>query len=555
MAKPTKAQPGTDSGPPDPRDFDAFRNWLTKQPREWSVTIAARAALHVLPMARPGESPDAVMLPMFRATAVVRFAAKYPNRAMAASAAARAAIASSSASPAARAAVASSAAAVASVAAADAAFSSSAAAAASSAASAAYSALAAAADATAAAAAAIKNDAQRLDDKTLTVEQLARGPLWSGLPPPRIGGAWQGLAQQLSAQASHWQVWIDWYDDVVAGAPDAATSEAEDAAFTDIPGRLPWDDGAEAVNTEIARRLQQIQQATRDAVSPIQSGGIRSNFITAILADLAEVASPQPTLTPEGQLNAGPNQSFDVPTVDDDLSTLPIRQRNLIRGILLDLPANAPRHLKDFLRSYDNELKARGAQPILGLLKDDADIIAAAAGAPRAEDEWLEPGMRKAFDLFAENHVLFVEHFPLDAEREAVYARTPLDEGEAMGRKLVEPFEDVAKATQEAHKAKVATDDFLMAIDKMTELARVLSTQPPPPHSDQQRRAPDEIKILPGDRIQPVSVKKRTLLGALGFFERTYNLIGSSVTIATASYIGLMEALKPAIEMLARLLR
>jgi hypothetical protein len=197
-------------------------------------------------------------------------------------------------------------------------------------------------------------------------------------------------------------------------------------------------------------------------------------------------------------------------------------------------------------------LKARGARPILGLLKDDADIIAAAVNASRAEDEWLEPGMRKAFDRFAENHALFVVHFPLDTEREAVYARTLIDEGEATGKKLVEPFEHVAKAVQEAHKVGTATDDFLMAVDKMTELARVLSTQPPPP-SDLKRGAPDEIKVLPGDRIQPVSVKKRTILGAIGFFERTYNLIGSTVTIA--GYAGIAEALRPAIEMLSRFLR
>jgi hypothetical protein len=89
----------------------------------------------------------------------------------------------------------------------------------------------------------------------------------------------------------------------------------------------------------------------------------------------------------------------------------------------------------------------------------------------------------------------------------------------------------------------------------MTELARVLSTQPPPPTFGQRRHAPDEIKVLLEDHIQPVSVKKRTLLGALGFFERTYALIGTTVTIATAGYTGITEALKPAIEMLSRFLR
>jgi hypothetical protein len=553
MAKSMKLPRGKGGGPPDPREFKAFETWLARKPHEWSVVIATRAALRVVPLALSVHGFPTLILPVFRATAIARFAAKHSNRATNAASAASAAHAAIEAASSDRHIYAG-------YAAGDAAYAVSA-----SRAEAANSAAFAAADSAAAAAvldsgadfatavyAAVKHDAQRLHDGMLTAEQLARDQLWPVSAPAIFVQEEQRLHSELYALGHHWGVWTYWYRGIVRHEPHQGITEAEDAAFTDLAGRLPWD-SAEAVNTEIARRLQQIEQAAEDSQSPAQSRGVRSNFITTTLADLAEVASPQPTLTPEGQLNAGPNQPFDVPTVDDELSTLPLRQRNLIRGILSDLPANAPKHLKNFLRSYDDELKARGAQPILGLLKDDADIIAAAATAPRAEDEWLEPGMRKAFDRFAENHVLFIEHFPLDAEREAIYARTPVDEVDATGKKLVEPFEDVAKAVQVAHKAGAATDDFLMAIDKMTELARVLAAQPPPPPSDQQRRTPDEINVLPEDRIQPVSVKKRTLLGALGFFERTYNLIGSTVTIS--GYVGIADALRPAIEMLLRFIR
>jgi hypothetical protein len=257
MAKPTKARLGKGGGPPDPVNFDAFSDWLTKQPREWSVTIAARAALRLLPLAGEFENPAAFILSTFRATAIARFAAKYPNRASAASSSAAAA------SKAAYPGSAGSAGFAASAAAAAARFA---------AASARFAAAAAnAASNEAAASVAIKNDAQRLYRKELTAEQLARDPLWSALPPPRIGGIWQGVVQQLRAQARHWQVWIDWYEDVVAGAPRAVIGEAHDAAFTDIPGELPWVDGPDAVNTEIANRLAELARNAQSSEIPDQS--------------------------------------------------------------------------------------------------------------------------------------------------------------------------------------------------------------------------------------------------------------------------------------------
>jgi hypothetical protein len=409
------------------------------------------------------------------------------------------------------------------------------------------------ASATAATYAAIKNDTQRLYDRARTAEQLARDQLWPISAPAEFAVAWQQLGPELIAMGSHWSVWTDWYENAVLREFNPGITEAEDAAFTDIPGKLPWGVGAEAVNTEIARRLQALRVGgpIEHAVpARLDSEGEKAKT----LARLAEVASPQPSLTDEGQLHAGPNQPFDIPTVDDDLSTLPIRQRNLINGILRNLPRNAPSHLKDFLGSYDEELKARGTQPILGLLKDDAAIIAAEVTAPRVEDEWLSPGLRKAFDIWAENHTQLVEHFPLDPKREELYAQTPLDEEQATGKEFTDPFETVAKAARVAHEAGATTDTFLAVIDKMTEFARVVSTQPPAsPTNKLSSASPSEIKISPEDRIQPVTTKKRVILGALGFFERTYNLIGSTVTIAGTA--GLLEALKPTIEMLSRLLR
>ena len=275
-----------------------------------------------------------------------------------------------------------------------------------------------------------------------------------------------------------------------------------------------------------------------------------------VLGKLTEVASPQPSIASDGRLDAGPNRTFDVPIADDDLPGLPIRQRTLIKVILSDLPRNAPKYLTSCLRSYDDELKARGVQPILGLLKDMADIIDAAVAAPNAEAEWLEPGVGQAFRRFAENHSSFIEHFPLDPQREELYAQTQVDEDRAVGRLLSDPFEAVAKVSAEAHKAGQITPDYLSVIDKMTEFARVLSThlpkhmEPEPPPRQKETTHSKEIKISPEGRIPSVSPKKRTILGALGFLERSYNLAGSTATLAGGDASKLLAALKSAVDFL-----
>jgi hypothetical protein len=119
-----------------------------------------------------------------------------------------------------------------------------------------------------------------------------------------------------------------------------------------------------------------------------------------VVEPMAEVASPAASLAPDGRLDAGPNKAYDVPTITNDLPELPIRQQAVIQTVLSDLPGNAPKHLRASLENYSDELRVRGVQPILGLLKDMAVIIDAAIGAPNARKEWLEEGMCAAFKLF-----------------------------------------------------------------------------------------------------------------------------------------------------------
>jgi hypothetical protein len=274
---------------------------------------------------------------------------------------------------------------------------------------------------------------------------------------------------------------------------------------------------------------------------------------------LAGVASPAPSLSSDGRLDAGPNSIFDAPIVDDDLSCLPIRQFALIKTILADLPSNAPRHLSVALKNYGDELKARGVQPILGLLKDMAAIIEAAAGAEDARREWLEEGVHKAFERFEVNHDLFVRHFPLDPQREELYSKIYVDEGAVTGDALSRPFEDVARATIKANQAHLTTDDFLKIVDKMAEFAKVVSTQPAAfvvNHSvrGSEPSRPASEPQASANGVRKVSLKKRILLSGFGFIERCYNLLGSTASLLSPDGMSLLNAFKRALSSLSKLI-
>ena len=113
-------------------------------------------------------------------------------------------------------------------------------------------------------------------------ERLARAPLWGSsedglvFPSARVGGPWIGLQRDLHGLGNHWQLWIDWYDEVLT-PPEPARSEAWEAAFTDVQnpsypwqGLLPWDDGPEAVNLAIKTRLDKVIAAEAASTVPDQ---------------------------------------------------------------------------------------------------------------------------------------------------------------------------------------------------------------------------------------------------------------------------------------------
>lgn len=250
---------------------DDLKAWLTDQPREVAVAIAARAALRVLPAVAdyvkqdPADLAVLLALSMFRTVAVAQVASasltrgaqeRRPARSAAnAVHSARAAAVGGHVlirATATRAAIAAHTAASAAAATARATRTTRA------------DLLTAAALDTARAAAdaaddaaqwrAIRADVSRLEADRSSAD-LAQLPLWAEGEPDSIRGAWPTLKTMLLSLGRDWQVWTDWYDDILRGGEHPASRpliEELEIARVLIPDE-DWDKGPDHVNALIAR--------------------------------------------------------------------------------------------------------------------------------------------------------------------------------------------------------------------------------------------------------------------------------------------------------------
>lgn len=128
------------------------------------------------------------------------------------------------------------------------------------------------------------------------------------------------------------------------------------------------------------------------------------------------------------------------------------------------------------------------------------------------------------------------------------------------------PFQEVAQVTSDANKAGIATDDFLRVVDKLAEFAKIIGSLPPatrarqaPPGNENGRAPPPPPALESGDKIiaegPPISPRKRMLLSGFGFFERAYNLLGSTASLMSIPGADkLLKVLQDAIAALSRLI-
>jgi hypothetical protein len=111
-----------------------------------------------------------------------------------------------------------------------------------------------------------------LDDLRDAPEKLAVAdlPLWLGdAPPDWIRQRWDTLKRDLIGAGIGWEVWVNWYEDRLAGR---VRSDAHELAYIEVPDHL-WADGPAKVNTWIMRRLEEL-----DDLTPIPKPGPGPRF-------------------------------------------------------------------------------------------------------------------------------------------------------------------------------------------------------------------------------------------------------------------------------------
>ncbi len=490
------------------KDSDKLGNWLEGKPPEFSVVIASRIALRMVPVLDElfvvtglGKKPSQLLLPIFRAMALPFVAGKFPVEgkevadattyatAYATAHTAAYATAHTAARAAARAADAASAAFVAIDAA--------------SAARAAVAAARAAFVASAAFAAVDAADANLLEGG-IAPEMVARRPLW---PDKNMGGLeeqWRELKKNLLALNEDWEVWTDWYEDILAGRnraglPDGLAEELElKIALRDNEW---WERGAAAVNKDI-------KAWTVEALETARGGKEQEEHSSQLRSALASVASPDLRLDENGRLDVGPNPRLDVPVLDAEMRNLPEQQSAVVTAILDALPKNTPPIVGACLLPYGEHLASRGVWPIVGLLQQ---LYSAVETAYLQEEGalWGE-GLAGLFQDFRDNHDQIMRHFPLSKEREELYSQFTLVEGQATNDAIVKPVVEVAEALTAPRG--LSTDDVVTLLDATVRNAR-------------------QIAAMQG--AGSAAPKKRFLLSFIGLAERAYNLFGATASIAS----------------------
>lgn len=275
------------------------------------------------------------------------------------------------------------------------------------------------------------------------------------------------------------------------------------------------------------------KKAVLEAIAP---PAVRS--LDQIRIEAASIASPQPKMNADGRVGLKPNAVVDTPRTTRDLAHLPVIMCEMINNIMKALPDNTPPVVRHGFAAYGGHLLERGTKlepQYLNRVCDGIEREYESTGS-----EYWGKGLEVWIVGFFNDHQIIKTHFPLKDEE--VFAKTPINEAEAMGEAITKPAEMANAAAQAMVGANLADESVGKLFNSVAAQGRDYAHFPP-----------DENAGKPGSTR--VSVKRRYVVGALGLFVAFYNFVGSTASIySTEVGAKFLKALGDAIEMLSKLL-
>jgi hypothetical protein len=89
---------------------------------------------------------------------------------------------------------------------------------------------------------------------------IAQLPIWLGdAPPAWTIRSWNALKHALLADGKGWEVWVDWYENRIAGKE---RSKAGELAYVEVPNEL-WVQGSFAANSWLQNRIYESEAGHR----------------------------------------------------------------------------------------------------------------------------------------------------------------------------------------------------------------------------------------------------------------------------------------------------
>lgn len=252
-----------------------------------------------------------------------------------------------------------------------------------------------------------------------------------------------------------------------------------------------------------------------------------------------------------------PNPVSDQAVNSRDLHD-PIRQMLLLLPALIDsLEANHPRIIRSNLATYLDELRShRNAASWGGL---DRLMSNAETSFKAADEREFDPGLRDQFGQCFEFHRHLMGALRDADKRHNTLTELEIDEG-ASGDVIAEPVKMLEEAADELKSAGLTEDSFDRGIDALVEQGK--EEQFPPPLAEAPEPRLVEVSEEAGKSadldsvpVPAVSSRKRWLVGTITVAKETYNLLGSTASLASLPVVVMaMDKLAMVIEKLLRLI-